>query len=318
MARRALYMYGAELHKDPNRQVDAGLGKGMSTGTIGLVQPTRTIREDTPDGTWDKVGPIHVIFQLTPNTEAPSEMNYLGWFDGNAAHLHNLPPSEVGARYVAAMEGADNVLRIARDAYNDAKTAEDYRWAAELLGHVVFSDPNNTAAKQLQADVLEQLGYQAESGPWRNFYLSAAQELRDRPVGLPKVPAKINAGVVSAMPVDMVFDYLGIRLDGPRVHGKDMNLGFTFRDPLKDDPADVTMLLRNSVLVYQPHAAKYHQATYDLTREAFDNIVVDRDNIAVEEKAGNLVATYGRTDLLKQLFYEYLVVFDQVFPITLP
>ena len=104
---------------------------------------------------------------------------YLGWFDGNPAHLHPLPPAEVGARYVAAMGGADAVVARAREAFD----AGDYRWVAELLDRVVASDPSHRAATALLADTLEQLGYQAESAPWRDFYLTGAQELRSGPPG---------------------------------------------------------------------------------------------------------------------------------------
>jgi alkyl sulfatase BDS1-like metallo-beta-lactamase superfamily hydrolase len=136
---------------------------------------------------------------------------YLGWFDGNPAHLHPHPPVEAGRRYVAAMGGADAVLAAGRTAFDEG----DYRWVAELVNHLVFAQPDHTAARALQADALEQLGYQAESGPWRDFYLTAAQELRhgtlpSRPGGGP------GADTVSAMSTDMLFQYLGIRLDGLR------------------------------------------------------------------------------------------------------
>ena len=106
---------------------------------------------------------------------------YLGWFDGNPATLHELPPVEASAKYVEFMGGADAVLEKARESYD----AGEYRWVAEVVNHVVFADPDNQAAKDLQADALEQLGYQAESGPWRNFYLTGAKELRDGVAQLP-------------------------------------------------------------------------------------------------------------------------------------
>lgn len=100
---------------------------------------------------------------------------YLGWFDGNPAHLDELPPVEASTKYVELMGGADAVLAAAQEAYDNG----EYRWVAQLVNHVVFADPDNTDAKLLQAAALEQLGYQAESGPWRNFYLSGAEELRN-------------------------------------------------------------------------------------------------------------------------------------------
>ena len=110
---------------------------------------------------------------LNHNVKA-TYVNYLGWFDGNPATLHTHPPEEAAKRYVEFMGGADAALDKARGAFE----LGDYRWVAEVVNHVVFADPDNQDARELQADALEQLGYQAESGPWRNFYLTAAQELR--------------------------------------------------------------------------------------------------------------------------------------------
>ncbi|MEO6988866.1 MAG: alkyl sulfatase dimerization domain-containing protein, partial [Aquihabitans sp.] len=140
---------------------------------------------------------------------------YLGWFDANPAHLNPHPPAAVGERYVAAMGGADEVVRKAQVAYDEG----DYRWVAEVVGHVVFSDPDQTDARQLQADAFEQLGYQAESAPWRDFYLTGAQELRNGP---PPIPAGhgIAAEIIEAMTPAMACDYLGVRLDGPAAAGR--------------------------------------------------------------------------------------------------
>ena len=99
---------------------------------------------------------------------------YFGWFDGNPANLDPLPPPELGKRYVDAIGGAAKVLAAAQTAYD----AGDYRWAATLLDHLVFAQPDDKAASELLARVYDQLGYRAESGPWRDFYLTGAQELR--------------------------------------------------------------------------------------------------------------------------------------------
>ncbi|MDQ4115385.1 MAG: MBL fold metallo-hydrolase, partial [Actinomycetota bacterium] len=100
---------------------------------------------------------------------------YMGWFDGNPAHLWPHPPEQAGHRYVAAIGGPDAVLRVARRAYDDG----DFRWVAELVGHLVFADPDNAEARRLQASALDQLGFGAENGTWRNFFLTGAYELRN-------------------------------------------------------------------------------------------------------------------------------------------
>ena len=127
---------------------------------------------------------------------------YLGWFDGNPATLHELPPVESSKKYVEFMGGADAVLSKAKESYAKG----EYRWVAQVVNHVVFADPDNRAARELQADALEQLGYQAESGPWRNFYLTGAKELRE---GVKKLPTPNTASpdTVRAMTLEMFFDY---------------------------------------------------------------------------------------------------------------
>jgi len=151
---------------------------------------------------------------------------YLGWFDGNPAHLHALPPVEAGRRYVDYMGGAAAVLGKARKAFDEG----DYRWVAEVVNHVVFAEPDNAEARELQAQALEQLGYQAESGIWRNFYLTGAMELRQgSPAG--RLTSQAGArGVIAAVPAGMLFDALAVRLNGPRAAGKKIKVNLDFTD----------------------------------------------------------------------------------------
>ncbi len=99
---------------------------------------------------------------------------YFGWYDGNPANLDPLPPTEAGTRYVELAGGPANLLKNAQAAYDKG----EYRWAAEVLNHLVFADPENQEARDLLARAYDQLGYQAESGPWRDIYLTGAFELR--------------------------------------------------------------------------------------------------------------------------------------------
>jgi alkyl sulfatase BDS1-like metallo-beta-lactamase superfamily hydrolase len=342
MLRRSTYMYGMLLARDAKGHVDTGLGKGLpALPTVNLVAPTREIADT---GTEVVLDGVRMIFQVTPGTEAPAEMNiffpddralcmaenctatlhnlytlrgaqvrdalswskyideslelfgnatdlvfashhwprwgredaaaylasqrdtyrylhdqtlrlanhgwtmdeiadelrlpaalgdeyfnrdyygtvnhnvkavfqrYLGWFDGNPAHLHPYPPVDAAARYVAFMGGADAVLTKARDSYD----AGEYRWVVEVVNHVVFADPANAAARDLQANALEQLGYQAESGPWRDFYLTGAQELRSNGTMLAGLTGNALSGQLTrAMSPAMLIDLFGVRLNGP-------------------------------------------------------------------------------------------------------
>ncbi|MEV7510170.1 alkyl sulfatase dimerization domain-containing protein [Streptomyces sp. NPDC091201] len=368
MSRRAGYMYGAALPKGPRGQVGSGLAQTNSTGTVTLVAPTvditRTGQEEVVDG-------IRMVFQLTPGTEAPAELNiffpaqaalcmaenathnlhnlltlrgaevrnphvwsrylteaitlfgaqadlafashhwpvwgrervvtflsrqrdlyaylhdqtlrmlnegltgpeiaermqvppalerawhthgyygsvshntkaiyqrYMGWFDGNPAHLWQHPPVEAAGRYVDFMGGADQVLNRARESF----AAGDYRWVAEVVNHVVFADPSHTEARALQAAALEQLGYGSENGPWRNFYLMGALELRDGSVGTPASTA--SPDVIAALTVDQLFDSLAIRVDGPGSWDEDLTVRWNLRGT-----GPITMRLYNGVLTH--------------------------------------------------------------------
>ncbi len=164
---------------------------------------------------------------------------YLGYFDGNPATLDPLPPAEAGAKYVEAMGGAEAVLKLGREALQKG----DYRWGAELVNHLVFAQPDNQEARNLQADILEQMGYQAESGPWRGFYLTGAAELRN---GVRKPPARAtsNTDILSGMSLDLLFGYLGVQLDARKAEGKKLAVNWIFPDSNEKH----TLYLENSVL----------------------------------------------------------------------
>lgn len=143
---------------------------------------------------------------LNHNSKAVYQ-RYLGWFDGNPANLHPHPPEEAGKRYVDLAGGADALLKKAEMAFE----AGDYRWVAELVNHLVFAEPGNTKARSLQAAALEQLGYQAESGPWRSFYLTGAKELREGRRASEKRPGP--AGQIRQLPADELLDSCSTRLN---------------------------------------------------------------------------------------------------------
>ena len=150
---------------------------------------------------------------------------YLGWFDGNPANLHKLPPVEAGRRYVDLAGGPDALLQKARAAFE----AGEYRWVAEIVNHLVFADPSNAEARHLQADALEQMGYQAESGPWRGFYLTAAMELRHpRPAAIE--PRQGAAGQIRALPADKLLDSLSVRLNGTKAGDQAIEFNLAFAD----------------------------------------------------------------------------------------
>jgi alkyl sulfatase BDS1-like metallo-beta-lactamase superfamily hydrolase len=165
---------------------------------------------------------------------------YLGWFDGNPANLHPLPPVEAGARYVEVAGGAGALLAKAREAYGRG----EYRWVAELVNHLVFADPANAEARALQADALEQMGYQAESGPWRAFYLTGAQELRNPPPAS-DTPRQGAAGQLRALPADALLESFSVRLNGGKA-GVAGDLALTIR--FNDTGESFAISVENAVL----------------------------------------------------------------------
>ena len=165
---------------------------------------------------------------------------YMGWFDGNPARLWPHPPEAIGPRYVAAMGGLDRVVEIAQSAFDEG----DFRWAATLLDHAVFTDENHAGARQLYADTLEQLAYGSETATWRNFFLAGATELRDGNFG---TPTATSMSMASQLSPEQMFDLLAISVDGPRAWDLDLTIDVAF----SDIETNYRLSLRNGVLVYR-------------------------------------------------------------------
>ena len=204
---------------------------------------------------------------------------YLGWYDMNPANLNPLPPVESAKRYVEYMGGAQAVMTRAREDFRKG----EYRWVAQAMNHVVFADPDNQEARNLQADALEQLGYQAEAATWRNNYLTAAYELRK---GVPALPASASSSdVITALTVPMIFDFMGVRLNGPKADGKVIVINWDFTD-IKEK---YVLRLENSALTYMPYRqAPKADATITLTRAAFDAMTLGKTTFEKEIMAGRL------------------------------
>lgn len=180
---------------------------------------------------------------------------YMGWFDGNPGRLWQHPPEVAAPRYVAAMGGIDRVVDVARGAYDSG----DYRWAATLLDHAVFTDENHAAARELYADTLEQLGYGAECATWRNFFLSGATELRDGNFGTPVTTT--STMMLSQLTPEQMFDIIAISVNGPRAWAVDIALDVTFADL----GTNYRLTLRNGVLVYRKRPVDPDSATATVT-----------------------------------------------------
>ena len=186
---------------------------------------------------------------------------YLGWYDGNPANLNPLPPVEAGQRYVALAGGSDALLEQARQAF---KTAE-YRWGAELLNHLVFAEPGNKQAKSLLAAMYDQLGYQAESGPWRDVYLTAARELRH---GAPDrgIEISLMTDILRETPIPRFFDSMAVRLNGPDAADVELSVNIVFTDLGES----YLLNIENAVLHHRPSEVGVEvDATLSLTHDLF-------------------------------------------------
>ena len=182
---------------------------------------------------------------------------YMGWFDGNPARLWPHPPAQLATRYVDALGGIDRVVELAQTAFD----AGDYRWAATLLDHAVFTDADHGAARSLYADTLEQLGYGAENGTWRNFFLSGTTELRDGNFGTPTVTAA--PAILAQLTPEQLFDSLAISVNGPAAWDLDLSLDVTFTEI----DTNYRLTLRNGVLIYINRPAENAvDATLTLTK----------------------------------------------------
>jgi len=213
---------------------------------------------------------------------------YLGWFDGNPATLHELTPVASSKKYVEFMGGTEAVLTKARESYAKG----EYRWVAQVVNHVVFADPSNQSARALQADALEQLGYQAESGPWRNFYLTGAKELRE---GVKKLPTPNTASpdTVRAMTLEMFFDYLSVRLNREKAASAKGVFNFDF-----GDAGRYVLALENGVLNHTAnHQATDADATVILSRDTLNKVILHEAKLADLLQSGALKINGDRAKL---------------------
>ena len=234
-------------------------------------------------------------------------VKYLGYFDGNPAHLYPLPPVEVANHYLDFMGGADSVVAKAKISF----ASGDYRWVAEVLNHLVMAEPEHFEGRALLADTLEQLGYQSESGPWRNFYLCGALELRE---GLPAGSSAFAAseGMVRAIPLFNLFQTMSVRLNSDRAEGIHLHINIEFTD------SEATLLtIENSVL--HAFSGRQHEsptATMKISEMDYKRLMMGLTDAAQLIESGALKIDGDVTALaqLAGLFDQ----FERRFPIVTP
>lgn len=213
------------------------------------------------------------------NAKAIYDMYFGGWWDGNPANLYKLPPVEAAKNYVEFMGGEEEIVRKARESFNKG----NYRWTVEVLNHVVFANPTNKEARELSADSMEQLGYQSESGPWRAYFLTGAQELRNGVVKF-AVPNPLSKDMITGLPMMNLFDYLAVRVNPEKAKGLDLKINLKLTDINKD----YSLVLKNSVLNSYNTLQKNPNGEIDLKRETLNKILMRESTFEEEVKNGNV------------------------------
>ncbi|WP_413595496.1 alkyl/aryl-sulfatase [Citrobacter youngae] len=233
---------------------------------------------------------------------------YLGWFNGNPATLDELPPVDAAKKYVDYMGGADAIMQKAKADYAQG----NYRWVAQVTNKIVFAEPHNKDARNLEADALEQMGYQAESGPWRNFYLTGAQELRN---GVVKgaTPNTASPDTVKAMSPEMFFDYLAVHINGEKA----ANAKAVFNVDLGSDGGKYKLELENGVLNHSANAqASNADASIVLNRVTLNKIILKEESLKQAKEKGEVTITGNQAKVDE--FLSYLDSFDFWFNIVTP
>lgn len=250
---RDIYRY---LHDQTMRRANAGMN--MAEIAEDLPEPALSERDFSTRGYYGT---------LRHNAKAVYQ-HYFGWWDGVPARFDPLPPEEEARRTVAAMGGPERALALGREAF----ARGEYRWAARLFDHLVFAGAGGEEAKEWLAATYEQLGFQAESGAWRTYYLSAARELREGP---PPAPPATGAAFLAAIPTADLFDALAVRYVPGRIGRAPFALQFVF----PDRGERLALLVRDAALIPRPGGqADDPAATITLRRSDFDALLAGEAN----------------------------------------
>ena len=199
--------------------------QAMRLANLGYTPNEIAAEVTLPLGLWDDFM-CHGYYGTVSHNVRAVYQRYIGFYDGPPSSLDPHTPVEVGKRYVDFMGGIEDLLEKAKKAFKEG----DYKWVAEVLRHAVFANPENEAVRLLQADAFEQLAYQAESGPWRDIYLTGAQELRNGSINVP-VLQRPKLEVAKGMTLGQIFDFLAVKVNGnAAVKLSPMTINWSFSD----------------------------------------------------------------------------------------
>lgn len=234
---------------------------------------------------------------------------YLGYFDMNPANLIPHNTTESAKRYVEDF-GADNIMRAGFDAYQRG----DYRWCAEIVNKVVFAEPENKQARFLQADCLEQLGYQSESSGERNVFLVGADELR-RGIVKGASTKTASADMIQNMPTEDFLNYMGVRLNGPKAAADnfEMRANLVIQDEEQKFAIEVKNGRMSSIEGYDVQNPHF---SLSMERKTLDKLLTQQATMQQLIKSGEIQAN-GELEKLGELT-AYLDNFEMYFNIIEP
>jgi alkyl sulfatase BDS1-like metallo-beta-lactamase superfamily hydrolase len=291
-----------ELHRDAYKYLHDQSVRLMNKGYTGSEIAEQLTLPEPLAAQWFNRG---YYGTLNHNSKAIYQ-RYMGWYDANPANLHPLPPEPAAARYVEAMGGQAAVRERARSAIESG----DYRWAAMMLNHAVFADPEDAEARELLAGVYTQLGYQSEAGTWRNIYLTGAMELRD---GVLKTPAAtFSPQVLAATPTRMLLDFAAVRVEP----AKALERPFKLRIELEDFGESHLLTIRNGVLIHEQGVDDPADATVRTKRPTLLMTLFAGAPVAPLIESG-AIAIEGEAGLYERLI-GLLEAVDTNFPVVTP
>jgi alkyl sulfatase BDS1-like metallo-beta-lactamase superfamily hydrolase len=284
------------IHDQTIRMVNAGMKPDQIADTLKLPKSL--------EGTFS----IRGYYGTVRHNARAVYQNYVGWFDGNPANLDTLPRTIAAKRYVELMGGIDKLVAAAQSAFDRG----EYRWTAELLNHAVFAQPEHKAAKELLARTYDQLGYVAESGPWRNVYLTGAYELRNGPPekGLDRT---VLLDMLAWTPIERFLDAMAASLDGPGAEGKELRVNLVFTD-IKES---YVLWLENAVLHHRKApAAGDADATLTLTKPMFLKMMTGSAKAEDVLLSDELKTSGSKVDLVR--FFSLFDKAEGIFPVVTP
>ena len=286
-----------DLYANMNNQVLHYVNQGVTINEIhNVYELPKSLQAQ-----WDCRG-----YHGSPENNARGVVQrYIGYWDGNPTTLIPLSPSDSAPLYVEMMGGSEKILARGRQLHDEGK----YFYAQEIVNKLVQAQPQNQAAKDLLADIFEQIGYQQENPGLRNSYLAATYELR---TGIPtgETANSSSPDVIRAMTTELFLDFLGIRMDSRKAEG----MRFTVNLITPDNGEKFLIEMDNATLTnIQGFQSPNPDLMLTINRSDLETTMMGKKTLEAQIADGTAKST-GNLAILKQLA-SLMVDFDPRFEI---